>query len=155
RSVDDCSTLVTCTSGGARYCGKIGNGCGGVLDCADCPNGEVCGANGIDHLCGVPSDGCAPLTCAQGSGHYCGSIGDGCGRELVCGDCAAPFTCGGGGIANVCGAAVDSGACSPTTCEQASGRYCGTVGNNCGGQIDCGTCTGPNETCGGAGLDHV
>jgi hypothetical protein len=31
-------------------------------------------------------------------------IGDGCGGMIDCGMCVAPNTCGGGGLANVCGA---------------------------------------------------
>lgn len=51
------------------------------------------------------SDGgaCAPTTC-QASGKTCDSIGDGCGRLLACGTCSGAETCGGGGVANVCGA---------------------------------------------------
>jgi hypothetical protein len=33
----------------------------------------------------------------------CGQVGDGCGNVLNCGTCTAPDTCGGGGVANVCG----------------------------------------------------
>src|SRR5207249_1713532 len=45
---------------------------------------------------------CTPTTCAA-QGKTCGTILDGCGGSLVCGSCTAPQTCGGGGIANVCG----------------------------------------------------
>src|SRR3954470_16208622 len=34
----------TCTPAGAQYCGKIGDGCGGFLDCGACPANEMCGA---------------------------------------------------------------------------------------------------------------
>jgi hypothetical protein len=43
-----------------------------------------------------------PTTCAA-QGKNCGSIPDGCGGTLSCGTCASPQTCGGGGVANVCG----------------------------------------------------
>lgn len=46
---------------------------------------------------------CAPLSCAS-AGKNCGSLDDGCGGTLSCGSCAMPQTCGGTGIANVCGA---------------------------------------------------
>src|SRR3989441_7543226 len=45
---------------------------------------------------------CTPTTCAA-QGKTCGTILDGCGGSLVCGSCTAPQTCGGAGIANVCG----------------------------------------------------
>jgi len=45
---------------------------------------------------------CMPTTCAA-QGKTCGAISDGCGGTLTCGACTAPQTCGGGGIANVCG----------------------------------------------------
>ena len=45
---------------------------------------------------------CHPLTCAA-AGANCGVIADGCGGFLGCGGCAQGETCGGGGVANVCG----------------------------------------------------
>jgi hypothetical protein len=36
-------------------------------------------------------------------GFNCGEANDGCGNILNCGTCAAPLTCGGGGMANICG----------------------------------------------------
>jgi hypothetical protein len=46
---------------------------------------------------------CMPATCAQ-QGISCGPAGDGCGGTIAsCGSCAAPLTCGGGGVAGVCG----------------------------------------------------
>src|SRR5206468_2119321 len=50
---------------------------------------------------------CTPTSCfAQGKN--CGTISDGCGGTLTCGVCTAPQTCGGGGLANVCGASTVS-----------------------------------------------
>jgi hypothetical protein len=46
--------------------------------------------------------GCVPTTCAA-QAKNCGTISDGCGGTLACGTCTSPATCGGGGIANVCG----------------------------------------------------
>jgi hypothetical protein len=52
---------------------------------------------------GIPNPGkCTPLTC-KAQGFNCGSAGDGCGGLLNCGTCVAPETCGGGGVAEVCG----------------------------------------------------
>jgi hypothetical protein len=46
--------------------------------------------------------GCTPTTCAA-QGKNCGTISNGCGGTLTCRSCTAPQTCGGGGVANVCG----------------------------------------------------
>ena len=52
---------------------------------------------------GIPNPGnCVPSTCAK-QGFNCGAAGDGCGGLLNCGTCVAPQTCGGGGVAEVCG----------------------------------------------------
>jgi lysophospholipase L1-like esterase len=47
---------------------------------------------------------CVPTTCAAG-GKNCATISDGCGGMLDCGSCVSPDTCGGAGVANVCGEA--------------------------------------------------
>src|SRR5207244_9689704 len=52
-----------------------------------------------------PTAACTPTTCAA-QGKNCGTISDGCGGTLTCGVCTAPQTCGGGGVANVCGVGV-------------------------------------------------
>src|SRR5215510_12989771 len=58
---------------------------------------------------------CIPTSCAA-QGKNCGTIPNGCGDTLTCGVCTAPQTCGGGGVANVCGlASVTSLALNPTT----------------------------------------
>jgi hypothetical protein len=49
------------------------------------------------------------------------------------------------------GALPDRPPCTPVTCEQTGGRYCGRVGNGCGEFLECGDC--PNGgVCGGAGI---
>ncbi len=45
---------------------------------------------------------CSPTTCAA-SAKNCGAISSGCGATLDCGSCSGSATCGGGGVANVCG----------------------------------------------------
>jgi hypothetical protein len=90
----------------------------------------------------MPFDACLPKTCAS-IGATCGTINNGCGEILACGSCAAPYTCGGGGVPNHCG-------CSPIiTCP--AGYECGTVSDGCGGVVSCGTCAAP-ATCGGGGV---
>lgn len=57
-----------------------------------------CGSTGS-----APPPACVPTTCAS-EGKSCGTISDGCNGTLACGSCTSPDTCGGGGVANVCGA---------------------------------------------------
>jgi len=144
-------TRGTCMGpGGARYCGKVGTGCGEALDCGTCPTGNTCSSDGV---C-VPAN-CTPAGCdiPAGGGKYCGRIGDGCGKTIDC-TCAAPQTCGGTGITNVCG----DPNCVPITCNpMGGGQYCGTIGNGCGKALDCpATCAGgvacpANHVCPGSG----
>ena len=92
---------IACTSDAARYCGMIGDNCGGKLDCGDCPSGQICRGN----ICAPDfGDACVALKCTQTGGTYCGRIGDGCGQLLDCGSCHSPMTCGGGGLPSICGA---------------------------------------------------
>src|SRR5438876_6146930 len=72
---------------------------------------------------------CTPTTCAA-QGKDCGTIPNGCRGTLTCGACTAPQTCGGGGIANVCGLGTPPPACTPTTCA-AQGTNCGTIPADC------------------------
>jgi hypothetical protein len=92
-------TPLTCANAPAGTCGPTADGCGGILNCA-CPGGEPC----VNGKCGAPP--CTPRTCQQ-AGANCGQVADGCGGILDCGTCLAPQTCGGGGIANVCGGGVN------------------------------------------------
>lgn len=50
----------------------------------------------------TPPVACTPQSCAS-QGKTCGTISDGCGGTLTCGTCAGGQSCGGGGVANVCG----------------------------------------------------
>lgn len=78
-----------CTALGAT-CGKIPDGCGGVLDCGLCGQGLYCGGAG-PNICG--STPCKPTGCV---GH-CGPTSDGCGNILECGACGDGGGGGGGG----------------------------------------------------------
>jgi hypothetical protein len=91
------------------------------------------------------SDACTLTTCAAENA-TCGNISDGCGSTLLCGVCASPETCGGGGSPKACG-------CTPTTCALA-GANCGSIPDGCGETLTCGTCVVP-DTCGGAGAAGV
>jgi hypothetical protein len=96
-----------------------------------------------------PRSTCTPRTCAQQS-LGCGPAGDGCGNVIQCGPCAAPLTCGGGGIAGQCGSSPPGGHCTPQTCASKN-VSCGAVSDGCGNLIDCGVCV-PPLGCGGGGV---
>jgi hypothetical protein len=138
-------TPKTCAQLGIG-CGPTGDGCGGVIQCGNCPMGETCGGGGQASQCGSPS--CTPKTCAAQNIH-CGPAGDGCGAQIQCGACPMGQTCGGGGMPGVCG----NLACVPQTCA-AQGISCGPAGDGCGNLLQCGTCVAP-QTCGGGGMPGV
>jgi hypothetical protein len=123
---------VTCTPQGGYYCGIIGDGCGGTLDCGECPGGLLCNAC-RPHVC-VRSEGVV-MSCQWSSGdHYCGKLDDGLGCALDCGECPAGQTCGGGGTPGVCGS---EDCATKVTCSTGDTQYCGWIGNGCGGALDC------------------
>jgi hypothetical protein len=98
---------ASCAPPGGKYCGPIGDGCGGRLNCSnDCPAGQSCGGDGTKNLCGAPPDpSCRPIPCSQAGGRLCGRVGDGCGKAQDCGACPGGETCG-ASIANVCGTGI-------------------------------------------------
>ncbi len=144
-------TPVSCELLGGRYCGKIGDGCGRIVDCSECPSGQICGGAGVPGLCGGGS-ACKAATCDAPGGRYCGRVGDGCGRPLECGECPSGQSCGGGGTPNICGRTDVT--CSPISCSGPGVRYCGKIGDGCGKALACGECA-MGESCGGTGLDGV
>jgi hypothetical protein len=156
-------TPVTCLALGIN-CGRVGDGCGGIIDCnpdgGSCPPGQFCGGGGFDRCgTGATSDGgmaCIPKTCSDLQ-YNCGPAGDGCGGALDCGTCTGPQFCGGGGF-NTCGGnrPADGGGVVPCTAKTCSdlGFNCGPAGDGCGGSLQCGTCGGA-DICGGGGRPGV
>ena len=74
-------------------------------------------AYGEATTCSVTLEGkaaCTPKRCAD-VGAHCGTLDDGCGATLTCGTCASPDTCGGSGVANVCGSPPPPPPPSPCT----------------------------------------
>lgn len=155
----------TCLERGL-HCGDADDGCGGTLECGDCPDGLSCGGGGEEGRCGA--DGCNAETdaelCASGA-RDCGALTkqDSCGVTRTidsCGTCTAPATCGGSGRTGTCGEPGQT--CVPETDRQMCqrlGRTCGSLDDfdNCDGSRHvntCGSCTGP-ETCGGGGRPGV
>ena len=49
---------------GGQYCGVIGNGCGGTVDCGTCANGMPCGTGAFANTCPTVGPGpCQRLQC--------------------------------------------------------------------------------------------
>jgi hypothetical protein len=125
--------------------------CGGVVQCGDCTDGHVCGAN-TPNQCGKGSGGsagssgtCTPSTCDDLNAD-CGFVTDTkCGGTIQCGTCKKGETCGFGGP-NLCGTTSGgSGDCvvDPATTCDGRGATCGHVADNCGNDLDCGSTTCP------------
>jgi hypothetical protein len=150
-NADSCPGRVAgCAEAGAA-CGLIGNGCGGLFDCGGCPSGELCGVN-APYQCGAEPV-CQPLAPEAACAGKCGLVSNGCGTDVAGGviDCQALFpcpdgeTCGGGGIANQCGAG--GAVCRPLEQAAACGSLsCGVASDGCGGSFRCGGCEG-EEVC--------
>jgi YD repeat-containing protein len=85
---------------------------------------------------------CTPASCGALGKNY-GAITDGCGAALDCGSCTLPETCGGGGVANVCG----QPACTPASCA-ALGKNCGAITDGCSATLDCGRAPCPRRAAG-------
>jgi hypothetical protein len=150
----DAGCIKSCRPSGGQYCGRIGDGCGGVLDCGStCDTlGFTCGGAGQSHVCGAARDSgvCTPLSCSPVSpiaGRYCGVIGDGCGGMLTCPlVCPSASACAGGGIPNQCG--TSPGSCPPRPiCAQDTTLFCGIIGDGCMRPHDCGACP-DGQACG-------
>ena len=137
-----CTPSVTCTPPNGRYCGVIGNGCFGMLDCGTCPADQVCEGN----VC-VGGAGCMALVCQVATGSYCGTMGNGCGRALDCGACDTSLVC-------TRAFAFPAPAACRSPARPPRGRYCGTIGDGCGGTLTCGDCP-TGSTCGGAGVANT
>jgi formylglycine-generating enzyme required for sulfatase activity len=137
-----------CVSPNVCKLGLCRNACNADVDCNA---GDRC----VNHGCVTPGTsatgpdaGCIPSTCQERSKN-CGVTDDGCGGVIACGTCPSGETCGGGGIANVCG----KGVCAAKSCA-AQGKNCGTIPDGCSLLVDCGECDAP-LTCGGSGQPNV
>ena len=142
--------------GGAAQGGTAGQGGQGGAGQGGAGSGGVSGGDSTDSGArDAQSDGDCASSCFQPGAQLCGRIGTNCG-SIDCPACMEPgFTCGGGGIAGVCGAPRDGGICKkPLECKQPGGQYCGVIGGGCGDALDCGACP-PPMTCGAAGTPNV
>ena len=127
-----CIPSSSCKVGSGQYCGLIGDGCGGNLQCGLCPVGQSC----FGGVCGTGTDydAGALTSCTVTGGTYCGVIGDGAGGKLTCGACPTDWTCTSG----LC--TGDPIKCAPRSCGSGASKYCGTIGDDCGHAKDCGGC---------------
>jgi hypothetical protein len=128
----ECTPLTTADCAGR--CGNIADGCGGVVECADCPDGSLCLPGGV-----CSASDCQPTSCGAQAAE-CGTIADGCGELLDCGTCPEGLTCG-LVVANRCDAP-----CTPSDASTACEGKCGFLSDQCSGVHDCGECP-PGLTC--------
>lgn len=136
-------------------CGVLPDGCDGTVECPPCGDGETCGANDMNFMCGCEGASCSSVE-AQ-----CGPIAVGCGLDEVvdCGQCPGTLTC----VDNRC--ECTSGNCKcPQGCEDGQicveGECCtplfpcsanecsppGGLPDGCGGTVKCPPCDA-NEQC--------
>lgn len=124
---------TTCAASDVE-CGFIADGCGEILDCGGCDDGEVCGVHAAN-VCDDPADLCEPLTKEEAcAGKECGSESDGCSATLDCGSCDEGEACG---VAQAFQCAPAGGDCTPIESCASQGKECGFIGDGCGGIIDC------------------
>jgi hypothetical protein len=103
--------VATCASQGAT-CGKVGDGCGGTLECGSCSGDDTCGGGGTYFQCGHGGPACTPRSCTN-AGAECGVVSDGCGGVTEdCGTCPGNDVCGGDGVANKCATPACTGLCA-------------------------------------------
>jgi len=122
-----CQPITTCP---LNFCGPIADGCGGVIQCGNCPSPEVCGANGVASQCGGSNQCTQTPQATACAGFTCGFQPDGCGGLWSCGSCPTGESCG-LFAANQC--ASPSGPCIPTgntaTCAKNSDCCSGVCSN--------------------------
>ncbi len=100
-------------------CGPIPDGCGGSIDCGDCPDDLLCGMGDDRGRCvdDIDLPECEPLGCEDFPDINCGPMPDACGGLTEdCGDCTSPEICGGGSEPSVCGAETTDD-CTGELCE--------------------------------------
>lgn len=165
---EDAGDMNVCVpNSDAELCEQAGANCGAIetvdncgetraVECGTCTDPETCGGSGTDNVCGCANSDDQAL-CA-GEGATCGTVNvfdPACGiqRDVQCGGCPAPQTCGGGGVANSCG------------CMESEADFCARLSATCGTldaldicgvqrSVDCGGCMGPLESCGAGGVPN-
>jgi hypothetical protein len=123
--------------GGFKSCGKVGDGCGHLIDCGGCTDDQICGL-GQANVC-AQKPACMPTAVATACAGKCGTVPDGCGKSYDCSAQNGGITCTGqefcGAVQpNKCG--VPPSTCTPKTCAQL-GHECGLASDGCGKVINC------------------
>ncbi len=113
----------TCAELGAN-CGSVGDGCGTLIECGACIDGQTCGAAG-PNVCGVGT--CTPKDCAT-QGFTCGQQGDTCGNALTCGECAGACVAGVCQVAGTGGTGTGTGGAAGTGAVSGTGATASTGG---------------------------
>ena len=152
-----CTPLASCL---ANACGLVDDGCGGVIDCHQCPavicqdaacTSNTCGYTlSTDSLAGPLCDGtnefcchgncctspqvCFSAACCTPGGtcpaNYCGSVSDGCGRTIAC-TCGSGLTCCGTVCVDTSSDVANCGSCS-NACATGDTCQAGACGETCG-----------------------
>ena len=97
-------------------CGKVGDGCGNIQDCGNCPSGQAC----VNSACVA----CTPTKTCASQNLNCGQTDDGCGNILTCGPacgtgmnctglCLQQMPCSGGGTTSVSGTVYSPNGADP------------------------------------------
>ena len=159
---DTCGDTVICCADLNERSDTCCQDCGSQTNDGACNCSENCGNSPADCACTNPqvcfnNSCCTPATC-NSLGFNCGSgINNGCGGTLNCGSCTFPESCGGGGVANVCGTPscfADSDPCSQNDeccsgCCHNTFDTCGDYTPNCKGSAGA-ACNGSGFGCTGA-----
>jgi len=132
------STAAVCAAANIASgveCGQISDGCGGIVDCGNCPTGTECGVRGVANRCDTPE---TPDEC-KARNISCGTIKSVCGGVTIdCGSCPPGEVCNTNGV---CGPP-----CQPKTCPVDFAGQCGTgLDDGCNGKLTC-KCP-PNQAC--------
>jgi len=136
---------------GFKSCGQVPNGCGGLIDCGACLEGQGCGLTSVNLCAEIPT--CKPTAVATACAGRCGVVADGCGGTYTCNGTNGGVSCTGdefcGALSpNKCGMPVVT--CTPKTCNQL-GHSCGLASDGCGHAINCWPgCSASNLACGGS-----
>jgi hypothetical protein len=115
-------------------CGKIPDGCGSVIECGACPEGQICGA-ATPNVCLDPETLTDPIAmqdaCAD---KQCGGEGNGRGDSYDCGQCSSDQVCG---ILQNFQCAPLHPPCTPASSCADLGWECGIAFDDCGNTFDC------------------
>ena len=158
-----CTPISICP---ANACGSISNGCGGTINCGDCPAVVCKSVACTDHQCvytntadGGTTTGCSTngKKCCKGQ---CCTSGQVCTGEGCCTPHSKSTTCNGkcGTVTNNCGQQVVCDACAVQTCKTSSctenicvytNQTNGQGGSNCPSPKQCcnGVCCGSGKSC--------